>query len=188
MAKNSRVRTNTSSADDDMDLTPGKWFTDMADKIQIDRDSLDDCLIQQPQLYYEVSERLAMAISRRDAQKDEVKVVESEVDELVRQDAAEEEKKITEAGVKAQVAQHKDVIAARKILTRLDTEIARLSALKEAYSQRSHALRELCGLYAANYWGDGSGGSRAGTDRKNAQYDNDRGAISAARKRSRDQD
>lgn len=184
MAKNTRVR----ATDDDDALIPGKWFTDMAGKIAIERDALDDCLIQQPQLYYEVSERLALAISRRDAQKDEVKVVESEVDEIVRQDAAEEEKKITEAGVKAQVSQHKDVIAARKTLTRLDTEIGRLSALKEAYSQRSHALRELCGLYAANYWGDGSGGSRAGTDRKSAQYDDNRGALSAARKRSRDQD
>lgn len=183
MAKNSRVR-----ADDHHPVAKDAWFENMALGIKIDRDALDDCLVQQPQLYYEVSERLALAISRRDAQKDEVKVVESEVDEIVRQDAVEEEKKITEAGVKAQVAQHKDVIAARKMLTQLDTEIGRLSALKEAYSQRSHALRELCGLYAANYWGDGSGGSRAGTDRKNAQYDNDRGALSAARKRSRDQD
>lgn len=180
MAKQARVR----ATDDDDNMIPGKWFTDMASAIQIDRDTLDDCLIQQPQLYYEVSERLALAISRRDAQKEDVKVTESEVDEIVRQDAVDGEKKITEAGVKAQVAQHKDVIAARKALSRLDTEIGRLSALKEAYSQRSHALRELCGLYAANYWGDGSGGSRAGTERKSAQYDDNRGALSAARKRS----
>lgn len=186
MAKNTRVRAE-SIADDDA-MIPGKWFTDMAEGIKIDRDELDTCLIQQPQLYYEVSERLALAISRRDAQRDEVKVTESEVDEIVREEAAEEEKKITEAGVKAQVAQHRSVVAARRLLTRLETEIGRLSALKEAYSQRSHALRELCGLYAANYWGDGSGGVRNTNAAKSAQYDDNRGALSAARKRSRDQD
>jgi len=186
MAKNTRVRAE--SSEDDATIIPGKWFTDMAEGIRIDRDALDEYLIQQPQLYYEVSERLALAISRRDAQRDEVKVTESEVDEIVRQEAADEEKKITEAGVKEQVAQHRSVVAARKMLTRLETEIGRLSALKEAYSQRSHALRELCGLYAANYWGDGSGGVRTANAIKDAQYDDNRGALSAARKRSRNQD
>jgi hypothetical protein len=134
----------------------GAFLQQMSDGMQIDKHALDEALILQVHNFHQVSERLAIEISLRDAAKDELKVVEAEVDEVVRADAAESEKKITETAIKNAVAAHRDVIKAQKEFARLAKSVGLLQALKESYLQRSYALKELVTLYMANYFGEGS--------------------------------
>lgn len=165
------------------------WEEEMAGGIRIDPHALDECLIQQPDLFYRVSQKLALTISQRDAAKDELKVIESEVDEVIRADAEQEEKKMSETAIKAAVIVHADVKAQQRHLNDLNAQVGQLGALKEAYMQRSYALKELVSLYLANYYGDGSGGSntKGGQAVKDAKYDDNRKALHAERRSRREE-
>lgn len=170
-------------------LQAGESFSDfitrMAEGIRIDPHGLDDALLSHSNMFYEIAQRLALTISRRDAAKDEVKVVEAEVDEIIRDSHAQDEKRATDKAVAAEVTQHKDVIAARKSYQGLEAEVGQLTALKESYLQRSYALSKLCDLYLASYYAKSEGGSTSAGKLgsiKDAQYDATRKRVAQERR------
>ena len=124
--------------------------------LPIDEHDLNGALLRQPDLLYKVSKELTLQTSRRDAAKQMLAEVEAEVDAAIRHDAQVNDEKITEKEVASQKILDKDVQDAEKELLRLSLAVGQLGALKEAYQQRSYALRGLIDLYVANYFGDAS--------------------------------
>jgi hypothetical protein len=118
--------------------------------LRISKDALDDGLLQQPDLFYRVSKELTLATSRRDAAKQGVADAEAQVELGLHRSRD----KYTVGEIKAHVAVAPSVKAARKLLADLQYEVNQLNALKEAFSQRSYALKELVSLFIANYYGD----------------------------------
>jgi hypothetical protein len=150
--------------------------------LRIDKNALDEALIEQPDLFYRIAEALAMAISRRDAAKQELEIVEAETDRAVRVSMARGGEKTTEPGIKNAVRLHKDVIAATNELGDLQTEVGKISAMKEAYQQRSYVLKDLVALHIRSYYGDTTPGA-PGTDARAAKYSHDRADMASERRR-----
>lgn len=129
-------------------------LADLEPGLQIDENAMEEALLAQPDSYYKVSKRLALVISRRDAAKQELAEVEARADAKIRRDAELAEEKITEREVKSQKRLDTDVKTAGSNVLTLNYHVGELTALKEAFQQRSYALKELVALYIANYYGD----------------------------------
>lgn len=149
--------------------------------LAIDRGNLDEALIQQPEIFYRVSEQLVRVTSQRDAAKQALIETEAEVDQRLRVKARTDEIKKTETEFASEKILHPDAKAARYKLNELTTQMGTLEALKEAYQQRSYVLKELTALYAANYFSDSTTSSASRTQSEvNAKEG--RAAMSAARR------
>lgn len=127
-------------------------FRDLESGLEINELGLDEALASQPQMFYRVGAAYAMAVSRRDAAKQALSDAEAAADGNVRRGAQEDDRKITEGEVRAGVQLDSDVVRARDRLLALSEVVGKLGALKEAYQQRSYALKDLAGLYVANYY------------------------------------
>lgn len=129
--------------------------------LAIDRDALEDALLEQSDLLYRASQKLSLWISRRDATKQQLQIVEAKADEKIRHDAAVAGEKITEREVDAQKRLDPKVQLLQDELSRHNHTLAQFSNLKEAFQQRGYALKELVALWCANYYAqssvDGSG-------------------------------
>lgn len=160
---------------------------DLERSLSIDEHALEVALADQPQIFYRVSKALALDISRRDAAKQALADAEARADLAVREEARNAEAqaaraalnrttkdkapapkvKLTEGEVTARVQLDDGVLAARERFNVLNESVGKLSALKEAFQQRSYALKDLVGLYIANYYtaSEHSGSSLAVKDR-----------------------
>ena len=118
----------------------------LRDSLVIDRDGLGECLIEQPQLYYDVASAHVESVARRDALKLDVEEVQAKVDKRIRDEAATKDTKITEASIQQTLRLDLKVadVARRSLAAREESD--RWAALKEAYQQRSFMLRELVAL------------------------------------------
>lgn len=125
---------------------------DLETGLSIDEHALDEALIAQPEFFYRVSKKLALTVSRRDAAKQALAEEEAKCDGQFREDAAREKEKLTETEVKNLIRLDKDVIKATETLNSLNREVGLLTALKEAYQQRSYVLKDLTSLHIANYY------------------------------------
>jgi hypothetical protein len=181
MAERARLGAKKSRADDEDETNTIAEFEKF---LLIDKNGLDDALIQQPDLIYRVSDMIATLISQRDAAKQSLSEAEAEADELIRRDAAEREVKITADAVRAQVKLDTAVIKRAERLAKLTFLTNKWSALKEAFVARGHALRELVSLHGNNYWSDASSG-RASARNRDRDGDSARDAMAQARRRER---
>ena len=120
--------------------------------LRIDEYALEKALRDQPVMFYRVANAYALEISRRDAAKQALQDMEAEIDLDVRDRARKGDQKITEGEIRATVQIDGRVAQAQAALARRNEGVARLTALKEAFQQRSYALKDLAGLYAANYY------------------------------------
>lgn len=154
--------------------------------LRIDQNALDEALQFQPDMFYRVSKQLTLLISRRDYAKQELSEIQAEVSQEIRESAEIDTKdkkpktKIGVAEVDALVTLDKDVKKAHQALLELTREVGELTALKEAYTQRSYALKDLVALHIANYYSDSSQSNQRPAARER-QYAEDREAISKAR-------
>lgn len=121
----------------------------LREQLLIERDALSDCLIEQPQLYFDVATGHAESVARRDALKLDVEEVQAEVDKRIRADAVVKDVKLTEAAIQQQLKLDAKVadLAHRSLAAREETD--RWAALREAYQQRSFMLRELVALHVS---------------------------------------
>lgn len=134
---------------------PPEDYDDMREleaALRIDERALEEALRDQPALFYRVSSAYAMEISRRDAAKQALQDAEAEVGLQVRESARRDEQKVTEGEVAARTQTAPRVGAARERLHELSESVGKLAALKEAFQQRSYALKDLAALYVANYY------------------------------------
>lgn len=127
-------------------------FRELEDALRIDEHALEEALRDQPSLFYRVSSAYALQISRRDAAKQALADAEASADLTVREEARENDRKINEGEIRSTVQTEPDVMKARKRFSELSEAVGKLGALKEAFQQRSYALKDLAGLYIANYY------------------------------------
>jgi len=119
----------------------------------IDEFELNVELAKHAELFYRVSKALALTISQRDAAKQALQDLEARVELDVREAAAQDDRKINNDEVRAMVVVDPQVRKARGALAYLSESVGALGALKEAFQQRSYALKDLSELYVANYYG-----------------------------------
>lgn len=136
-----------------------RLISDLETGLRIDEHELSGSLLEQPELFYRVSKALALQVSRRDAAKQVVAETEAKVDMEVRRAAQVAEEKITEKQVAAEVLLSSKVQTAVAEHQRLALDVGKLTALKEAFSQRSYVLKDMVALYISNYYGDASNSS-----------------------------
>lgn len=122
--------------------------------LKIDRDNLDEEIEQQASLYYTVASEAARVQSRADKIENQLKRVSAGIDADVRKKADKKGEKLTENMVKARVSQHDDHKTLSKDLLKEKRRFDQLSALSEAFKQRSWMLRELVNLYVSGYFAD----------------------------------
>lgn len=138
--------------------TVGRYREDLV----IDKDKLDDCLVQQPELYYHVAEAFSQAVAERDALKYEIELAEAEEGKKIRDRAVALEEKLTEANLKEQLLLLPRLNKLRLERLHQETLVGSWQALKEAYQQRSYMLRELVPMYLSRL---SSGSVRIGSPR-----------------------
>lgn len=123
-----------------------------SEMLQIDRDKLDEELINQSLKYYQIAEKHAYAVSRRDEAYDYIKQVDAELYSDFRRKADEAGHKITETAINSLVLAdelHKKAVEVH-LQSKLEVDI--LAALRDAISQRSYMLRDLVELYLSGYY------------------------------------
>lgn len=146
-------------------------LADLETTIRIDRNKLDEELEQQAAQFDKIVQGVALAISHRDRAKADLERVEAEEDRNVRTVAArtmvvdskggQKPQTLTETAVKSLVVEAETYQDAKALLIRWDYLVVRWNGLKESYSQRHFALKDLTSLWIAGYWrSDGSAGSR----------------------------
>lgn len=125
---------------------------DLKKHLAINKYALDEELENQAVIYFEISENCAEALSYRDEAKQAVELVDAEVADAIRKDFARRDEKLTEAKLSQEVLlSAKHVTAYQDYLdTKKNAEL--WMALKESFSQKGHALREMADLYVAGYF------------------------------------
>jgi hypothetical protein len=127
---------------------------DLEEGLRIDEHALDEALKQQPDLFYRVTKKLNLLVSRRDAMKQELSTVEAEVDIKIREKHRQADTKPTDKSVEAEKRTNREVMGIVDELINLNAQVAQWQALKEAFQQRSYVLKDLVNLYVASYFGD----------------------------------
>jgi hypothetical protein len=120
----------------------------------IDENALETMVKRQADLFYDAARQLTLAISKRDAAKRGVKLVEAETLLKIKQKATDDEVRLTIPEMEALVVTNRNVIDAYNGLFDLDREVGEWFALKDAYQQRNEALRDMVKLYLSNYYAD----------------------------------
>jgi hypothetical protein len=153
-------------------------------RLLIERDNLDQELIEQPQLYYEVSENLAQSVGRRDAKKNELKRLEAELFTYYMQELGKSAKP-TQAKVEAAVGQDEDYQGLYGEYLDANREADLWLAMKEAYSQRSYVLKDLCSLHISGYFSNSSVQGKTVNAYSDKSYEEGRVAHAATARRVR---
>jgi CRP-like cAMP-binding protein len=156
---------------------------DLEHALSIDKNAIDEALLQQPDLFYRVSQQLAEAISLRDASKQKRDETEAEIDFNIRRLAETANQKTTESKIENEKRLNQKVIEASNELGLHNKEVNKWAALKEAYIQRSHALKSLVELYIAGYFG--STVSNASERMKDNRAETNMKAMAAIREKQR---
>lgn len=153
--------------------------------LKIDKNNLDEMLIEQPQLFNDVSEQAALATSRADQAKDDLKRTEARLFMQTRRKFMDNNEKATEAVINAAVTKHSKRKEAYTAWIEAQREASEWDALKGSFLQRSFVLRDLCGLYISGYYGESS---VAGSTRKmdDAQHESRVDAMNKAREKARE--
>jgi ATP phosphoribosyltransferase regulatory subunit HisZ len=126
---------------------------DLKQQLAIDKSSLDDEVIRQPVLFYNISEQLTEAIAERDGAKEDLASTDAGLDNKWRT-KLKALPKVTEAMVSNHVLTDPEHEKAFDVYLAAKTKADKLQALKEAFQQRSYMLRDLVSLYTANYYED----------------------------------
>jgi phosphoglycolate phosphatase-like HAD superfamily hydrolase len=112
-------------------------------KLQIDEDDLDRCLVDQPGLFFQAAEAVAMANSHRDKLALRLKELVATVDQEIRETAEAHKEKTREDGIKHQITLDPEVKQLAREHLEACAQAEKAQALKESYQQRSYALKDL---------------------------------------------
>jgi DNA repair exonuclease SbcCD ATPase subunit len=128
-----------------------KWIQEREKMLKIDPLALDKALIEQPQVFWEVSERLSNTISEADAIKSELKELDGSLYLEIRSEYERSGEKFSEAKINSEVLSDSQRLEVSTIHNDLCGIVNLLSALKESFNQRSYMLRELTRLHVTDY-------------------------------------
>jgi len=170
------------------EMSTTKFLQWAKDKLAIDKDNLDLMWVEQPQVYHDIAERLALEISRRDEAKNDLKDLEAQIDSELREDAEADfqkngTKKPTETALKNMMREDKRWKKANALQLELDKNVGLLQAHQAAYHQRRYALENLVTLHVSGYSMDAS--SRPSKD---ARHTDNRKALHRERARRNEED
>ena len=134
-------------------------MTDIAELkqyLRINKHRLDEELEEQPMLLFQISEAFVQASAERDMLKEQLATIDATLDGKARTKLERTQDKVTEAMVKNSVQTSADHEAASAAYLKAKNQADLLAALKEAFHSRGYMIRDLCTLYAANYYEQGS--------------------------------
>lgn len=146
--------------------------------LEIDRDSLDEEWINQPELFFKYASRSAKASREVDEAKAELEVVKAELDKRIRSNPGKfGVGKISEKAIEGAMARTSEFQDATETYIKAKYQEGILSAAVKALDQRKKALEKLVELHGQNYFST----PKAGEHSREAVDDIER---TAARKRS----
>lgn len=127
------------------------------EQLKLDKYNLDDCAIEQPDLYAEWGIKWADAVDVRDRQKDFLAVVRSECDYEIRATPSEFgweklDKAPTEAFISAAIPSHPSYKEANEAYLEACHDVNILVIAKDAFEQRRKMIEVLQQLYSGNYF------------------------------------
>lgn len=126
--------------------------------LRIDKRDLDTELEVQAETFFKVSEKCAECISLRDQAKTELEKITAEIDVDIRRNPPDD-KKLSETQILNLVKTDPEYLHYQGKYFDLRLLASKWEALKEAFVQRSYALKDLSNLYTSGYWTDASTGS-----------------------------
>lgn len=118
----------------------------------IDKNDLDTALVEQANMFYRVGEAYADCLSNRDFSKNQLDKIKAEVDRYLREDAHRDGSRLTEAQIGHLINEDESYRTAYSNYLTWKTLTEKWSALREAYSARAYALRDLVQLFGLNYF------------------------------------
>lgn len=126
------------------------------DLIKLNKDTLDEDVIKQVDLYYEWSEKWAKAVLERDKAKEDLTVTIAEASQDIRtnpeQYGWEFDKAPTETFINSKIPLHPLVREKQAKLNNLQFDINVYSSAKDTLEQRGRALNILTELYKGEYY------------------------------------
>jgi hypothetical protein len=175
-------KTKRAKLDDDDEDSPSidAFYNAYREKLLIDKNAMDDMWLEQPSIYQEIGERLALEISLRDQAKDDLADIAAELDTAVRELHADDDKKPTETALKNEIKQDKTYKSALARQRALELNVSRLQMLRDSFHQRRYALQDLTTLWTGGYFTSNSGAAKDARERKHMSI---REAQQAERKR-----
>ena len=148
-------------------------YDSFVEALKIDKNSLDEELIKQPEIYHSISDEYALAISNRDAKKEQLETTDAELDAHYRTVPD----KVTETRIKNLVQVDPRHTQAFEAYNEAKLKAARLDALKEAFGQRSSMLKELAQLTISGF----TSSNFVRESPSAVQYNNTRAELAKAR-------
>jgi hypothetical protein len=121
--------------------------------LPIDKLNLDEELIKQPVLFYQISDEYARLCQLRDTKKEILADVDAELDSQLRMNNSE---KLTENKIKNMVQMHPAHKEAFIAFNEAKYQADRVAAIKEAFHTRAYMLRDLVQLFITGYFQDDS--------------------------------
>jgi len=124
--------------------------------LAIDKDALEICLVEQPDLYGKWSKAWADSIRDRDRAKENLAVVKAKLDRQVRQswDILGFDKKPTDLAITTWINAHEDYQEANFLVIEATYESNVLEGAKWAFQHRKESLDNLVKLFLSNYYAD----------------------------------
>ena len=136
-------------------------FNELKVALKIDEDDLDRMLVEQPELFHEVADQHALAISRRDRAKASMDQVSADLYLGIRKQGAKQKgDKPSETAIKQMIEIDSDFQAAQSEYLTLKRWTDRWEGLRTGFKDRSYMLRELSSAATGRMYMDGSGGKQ----------------------------
>lgn len=130
--------------------------------LRIDKDNLDDELVEQPVHYQGICDEVSLAISVRDGLKKDQRDCAAEIFLEVKSGP----KKVTELEANAHVDCDSEYSKLREEFILACEDVSRWEGLKEAFGQRSFALKDLVNLHTTDYFSVSSVSKDEGDSRR----------------------
>jgi len=156
---------------------------DLRDRLEIDRDALDEEISAQPSLYDQVAEQAVLAISRRDQAKWDMEKAYIEACDEARYEAVRTKERTTEAAIKEAATLSKAHVTAEKTYRATKQEAELWDALRSSFDQRGKMLRELAQLWIAGFYQASSVGEKERHQVREHDRESGRKALAATRRR-----
>ncbi len=154
----------------------------LRDRITIDKDSLDEEITKQPQLCYDAGELLANINNERDAIKEDLERLESQIALDLRDKYDREQEKYTEKSLRSEVLLDDEYRALDRKYATYKGLSSRVAVLQSAFETKTRMLAYLARLYVSNYYSDPTVTSRE-SEVEEARARSGRRAASQMRKR-----
>jgi len=126
----------------------------MSISLTIDRNALDDMLMQQPTMLLQASEAYANAMALRDKTKADLARLDADMSMQIRKSPVAwlGDAKMSEKAIDAAIVSHEVRAASEALYLQAKADAEKALALKDSVHQRGYMLRDLVSLHSMGYW------------------------------------